>query len=163
MKWTEIAFVPDAGAVSALNEGWGWEFGEHVHPFLSSMFGGVFFETSSGEVRWFECGTGLLEDVATSRAAFDNFLGGERDETWEARVDEWFLPAFVSELRGAGLQPDEGHCYGLTTLPIFQGGTYTADNVFICPIQEWFSCTGSIHRQVAHVPDGESVRIVVKP
>jgi len=162
MKWTEIAFVPDEEAVSALNVGWGWEFGQPVTPFLSSMFGGVFFETYSGGVRWFECGTGLFEDVAASRAAFDNFLGGERDANWEARVDEWFLPAFVSELRAAGLQPDERHCYGLTTLPIFQGGTYTANNVFVCPIHEWFSYTGSIHRQVADVPDGGSVRLIVE-
>jgi hypothetical protein len=163
MKWAEIAFVPDAGAVSALNEAWSWEFGQRVHPFLSSMFGGVFFEGASGEVRWFECGTGLFEDVAESRAAFDEFLGGVRDETWEARVNEWFLPAFVSELRAAGRRPDERHCYGLTVLPIFQGGTYTADNVFVCPINEWFSHTGSVHRQVSDVPDGGRVRLIIRP
>ena len=127
------------------------------------MFGGVFFETANGGVRWFECGTGLSEDVAKSRAAFDEFLGGERNDAWEAKVDEWFLPAFVSDLRAAGLKPDEGHCYGLTTLPIFQGGTYTADNVFICRIHEWFSHTGRIHQQVSALPDGASVRLIVDP
>lgn len=163
MKWAEIAFVPDAEAVSALNDAWAWHFEQPVHPFLSSMFGGVFFETKSGEVRWFECGTGLCEDVAVSRVAFDNFLGGERDEGWDARVDEWFLPTFVTELRAAGLRPDARQCYGLTTLPIFEGGSYAANNAFVCPIQEWFSFTGSIHRQVAGIPGGGSVRIVVEP
>lgn len=162
MKWTEIAFEPDAEAVSALNDAWAWRFKQPVHPFLSSMFGGVFFEINSGVVRWFECGTGLSEDVAASRAAFDSFLGGERDELWEARVDEWFLPGFVTELRAAGLRPDARQCYGLTTLPIFEGGTYTAGNAFVCSTQEWFSFTGSIHRQVADIPDGGSVRLVVE-
>lgn len=162
MKWAEIAFVPDPETVSALNEAWGWEFQQPVRPFLSSMFGGVFFETPSGAVRWFECGTGLFEEVAASRAAFDEFLGGKRDETWEARVDEWFLPSFVNELRALGLQPDSHQCYGLTTLPIFAGGTYTANNVFICPVREWFIYTGDIHRQVANLTDGERVRLVVK-
>jgi hypothetical protein len=163
MKWTEIAFVPDEEAVNALNEAWNWVFTEPLRPFLSSMFGGVFFETDGGAVRWFECGTGLVENVAASRAEFDAFLGGERDETWDAQVDEWFLPAFVSQLRAAGLQPDAHQCYGLTILPIFEGGTYTAGNVFVCSIREWFSHTGSIHRQVANIPDGGSVRLVVEP
>ena len=127
------------------------------------MFGGVFFETESGVVRWLECGTGLCEDVAASRAAFDGFLGGERDEVWEARVDEWFLPTLVTELRAAGLRPDARQCYGLTTLPIFEGGTYAADNAFVCSIHEWFSFTGSIHGQVSGMPDGGSVRLVVEP
>jgi len=161
MKWMDIAFVPSAEAVSALNEAWDWEFDQPVQPFLSSMFGGVFFAAPDGIVRWFECGTGLVEDVAASRAAFDTFLGGERDATWEARVDEWFLPGFVSQLRAEGLQPASHQCYGLTILPIFEGGTYSADNVFVCSIQEWFSHTGNIHRQVADIPDGGSVRLVV--
>lgn len=163
MKWTDIAFMPDDGAVSALNAAWDWEFSQPLRPFLSSMFGGVFFEAEGGVVRWFECGTGLVEEVAASRAEFDAFLGGERNEAWEARVDEWFLPSFVSELREAGLQPDARQCYGLTILPIFEGGTYKAGNVFVCSVQEWFSVTGSIHRQVANIPDGGSVRFVVTP
>lgn len=163
MKWTEIAFVPDAEAVSALNDAWAWRFDQPVQPFLSSMFGGVFFETNSGAVRWFECGTGLCENVAASRAAFDSFLGGERDEAWEARVDEWFLPTFVTQLRAAGMRPGSRHCYGLTTLPIFEGGAYTADNAFVCLTQEWFSLTGNIHRQAADIPDGGKVRLVVEP
>ena len=126
------------------------------------MFGGLFLEKQSGGVFWLECATGLIERVADNAEAFDRFLGGERDAIWRQRVDEWFLPAFVRRLHEAGKKPGPGQCYGLTILPIFEGGRYAIENVFVAPRREWLSCTGSVHRQIEDLPDGAKVQFVVK-
>lgn len=163
MKWTEIAFAPTADQIDAFTQAWSWRLEQPIRPFLSSMFGGVFGETPDGTVQWLECGTGLVEVVAPGRTDFDAFLGGERDAVWEQRVEEWFLTGLVARLQDAGLRPGPGQCYGLTVLPIFKGGTYTLDNIFVCPITEWFGLTGDLHRQVAELPDGAEVRLIVRP
>jgi hypothetical protein len=45
-------------------------------------------------------------------------------------------------------------------LPVF-GGAYTPDNRMVFPIREHFGGWGSIHRQIADLPDGSHV--IIKP
>ncbi len=161
MKWTEIAFMPDAETIKEAAEAWTWMIPEPWKPLVCSMFGGIFLEKQSGGVFWLECGTALVEQVADSAEAFNIFLRAERDRAWLERVDEWFLPGFVQELRDLGKRPGLGQCYGLTILPVFVGGRYESGNVYVLPAREWLSLTGSLHEQIRDVPDGGKVQIKV--
>jgi hypothetical protein len=163
VNWTDIAFKLDAETTREASETWKWQIGEPSRFLLSSMFGGLFLEKRSGGVFWLECATGFIERVADDAEAFDRLLGGERDTSWSERVDEWFLPAFVEELHEAGKKPGPDQCYGLTILPIFEGGRYVVENVFVTPRREWIGYTGSLHRQIQDLSDNTKVRIVVAP
>lgn len=163
MNWADISFRPDAETVRETTEAWAWLIAEPWRVLLSSMFGGLFFEKQSGGVFWLECGTGLVERVADSAEAFERFLGGERDDAWWERVNEWFLPAFVARLHEAGKRPGPDQCYGLTILPVFNEGKYAVENVFIASRREWLCYTGSMHQQMQDLPDGAKVNISVTP
>lgn len=163
MKWSEIAFVPDAEMADEAGRAWQWLIPGPWQPLVSSMFGGLFLEQATGGVFWLETGTGEIERVAASAREFNDFLASERDAAWQERVDEWFLPGFVQALHDAGKKPASGQCYGFTILPIFAEGRYEIDNVFILSAHEWLSFTGFMHEQIRDVPDGGKVVLKVTP
>lgn len=109
--WADLAFRLDGDAAQAAADEWGWLIAEPWTPLLRSMFGGISLERGSGGVFWLECGTGEIERVADSPAAFDAFVGGPRDAEWQEKVDWWFLPPLVEALHDAGKRPAPGHCY----------------------------------------------------
>jgi hypothetical protein len=46
-------------------------------------------------------------------------------------------------------------------LPVFEGGRYEVDNIFVVSAVEWLTFTASIHRQLRDLPDGGQVVIKV--
>jgi hypothetical protein len=46
----------------------------------------------------------------------------------------------------------------LTILPVFEGGTYPVENVFVVSAREWLIFTASMHEQLRKIPDGSQVR-----
>ncbi|MEW6598919.1 MAG: hypothetical protein AB1429_15655 [Pseudomonadota bacterium] len=163
MKWDDLAFKPDAETSREASEQWAWLIGEPSRFLLSSMFGDLFFEKQNDGVYRLDCGSGAIERVAEDADAFDQFLGGERNASWRQSIDNWFLPAFVEQLHAAGKKPGLDQCFGLTILPIFEGGKYVVENVFVLPRREWISYTGALHRQIRDLPDGAKVQLVVDP
>lgn len=161
LSWSKIMFVPDQQMVEETASAWKWLIPEPWKIIFSSMFGGLFLEKETGGVYWLECGTGLIEKVANSAEKFHGFLGGPRDEAWNSRLDDWFLPPLVEQLRDAGKIAAPGQCYGFTILPIFEGGKYTVENAFVVSAREWLTWTGSAHEQVRDVPNGGQVRMKV--
>ena len=161
LTWSDLLLLPDEQVVTETAAAWKWLVPEPWKIVACSMFGGVFFEKSQGGVFWLECPTAQVEQVASSAAEFHAFLGGERDEAWEEQTDEWFLPGLVQQLHDAKKRPGPGQCYGLTILPIFDGGRYSVGNVFVLPVREWLTVTASLHQQVRELPDGSRVEIKV--
>lgn len=124
------------------------------------MFGDLFIEQTDGIWR-LDTGAAELERIFPSRQAFDDFLGGDRGQAWQDAVDAWFLPPFVERLHAAGKRANAGQCYGMTILPVFEGGAYTVENAFVVSLREWLIYTGDVHRQLRDVPEGGQVRIKV--
>jgi hypothetical protein len=160
IRWHDIAFELSDDLADEAARAWQWLVPEPWTPVLCSKFGGIFLEKADG-VFWLECGTGLIERVADDAAAFHGFLKGERDEAWVEQVDDWFLGPLVEQLHAAGKIAGDGQCYGATILPIFEGGVYSVENMFVLSAREWLSVTGSMHLQMRDVPDGGKVRIEV--
>ncbi|MBO9711933.1 hypothetical protein [Sphingomonas sp.] len=66
-------------------------------------------------------------------------------------------PGVRARRDAAGKRPGPGQCYAATILPVFEGGTYDVDNLWVAPSREWLGMTGSIHQQLQDVGDGEQV------
>jgi len=126
------------------------------------MFGGIFLEKNSGGVFWLECPLGEIERVAESADEFEAGMRSPEDPVWRDRIEEWFGPRLVYDLHAAGKRPAPHQCFGLAILPIFEGGRYEEPNVFLVPKHEWLTMTGSLHAQMRDLPDGSTVKLVVK-
>lgn len=162
LTWTDLAFRLDEEQAEEAARAWRRLLPEPWRPLICSMFGGIFLEKQSGGVFRLERGTGEIERVAPDAAAFDAFLGGPRDDAWLETIDDWFLVPLVGQLHEAGKVRGPGQCYGATILPIFEGGAYTVENMFVVSAREWLGMTGSMHEQMRDVPDGGKVVIRVE-
>ena len=127
------------------------------------MFGGLFLEMQSGGVFWLDCPAGTLERVADSADEFNAYIESERTSEWLKQIEWWFLGPLVEKLRDAGKRPLPGQCYGLLQLPIFVDGLYSIENVYVLPVREWLTLTGSLHEQICDLPDGAKVRFEIVP
>ncbi len=159
--WAQMMFVPDEQAARDAQAAWRWRLPGPWRIVFSTMFGGLFIETPADGVVWLECPTGDIEPVADTAEALHAFLGGARTPAWEERIDEWFLPGLLEDLHAAGKVPSPGQCYGLTILPVFEGGLYDVANAFVLSAGEWLAATGAMHEQLSAVPDGAQVELKV--
>jgi hypothetical protein len=150
--WNDLSFLPSDEAMSALQIAWGWLLPQPFNPVMASTLGDVFFEQDGPEVFWLNTGTAEITCVAASRS---EFLGLLRTE----KMDEWFMPHLIEQLKAAGkhLQPDG--CYTYVALPIFAEGKYEVANLNPVPSPEHFRLTGEVHQQVRDLPDGSQVKL----
>jgi hypothetical protein len=149
-------FVPDEQLAKDTATSWSCLIPEPWTIVFSSMFGGLFLEKESGGVVWLECGAAIVERVADSAEALHGYLGSERNDKWTQQIEEWFLTGLVARLHDRGKIPAPGQCYGLTILPVFNGGLYDVENAFVLTAREWLTSTGSIHHQLLDLPDGRA-------
>ncbi|KWV57912.1 hypothetical protein AS156_37580 [Bradyrhizobium macuxiense] len=73
----------------------------------------------------------------------------------------WLLRPLVDQCRSAGHILAPSQCYAFTTLPLF-GGEYTVANVWMCSCRDWLAFAATIYSETKGLPDGSTVRIVVK-
>jgi hypothetical protein len=140
----------------AAGKAWSWLVPEPWSPIICSIVGGIFLEEPSGNVRWLDTGTGLVEQIAGSRGDFEQTC-----RTASNLVDEWFLPPLVGRLHAVGKKPREGECFGFKILPVFVEGKYDTENMIVLPVKEQFIGMAEVHRQLNDLPDGASVQVRV--
>jgi len=155
--WQDIAFKIEAPLAEEVMGAWSWLFPERWTPLICSMVGGVFLHAEGGHVHWLDTGTGLIEQVASSREQFEEIL-----RSGALLVEEWFLPGLVESLHDAGKHATAGQCYAFTVLPVFAEGKYEPQNMFVVPVREQFVGVADIHRQLNAIPDGAAVRVKVE-
>jgi hypothetical protein len=156
ITWRDIAFELEPTTAVAAAKAWSWLLPEPWTPIICSMVGRLFLEKPGGELHCLDTCTGLLEQVASSRAQFDEFIRSSPD-----LVDDWFLPPLVEQLHAAGKKPGAGECYGFMILPVFAEGKYEADNMFVRPVREQFVGIAEIHRELSSMSDGAKMRLKV--
>ena len=121
---------------------------------LVGAAGDVFLANSEGVFR-LDTGVGELERIAENESGFHESL---RDP---ALVHDWLLEPVVEELRANGKELGPGQCYSFTILPVFEEGSYKAENRFVLPVTEHLRVTGAIHSEINGLTDGDKVRIKV--
>lgn len=134
---------------------WSWLLKDEWSPLLVSAVGDVFLQNQTGQVCRLGTGAGELLFVAATVAEFYEALESPASQR------EWLLAPVVDELRIQGRALGQGQCYGFTILPIFQEGSYTAENRFVLSVQEHIGFTGDMHSQLQDVSDGQAVEIVL--
>jgi hypothetical protein len=151
---TEYTFTPNENAFKTLKTEWAWLLGEHWTPFLFSAIGDVFFTVPAQSVWWLSTATAQVELVAESKNQFEHLLQTEA-------FDEWFLPGLVSYLQSEGKTLDAGQCYSYFTLPVFEHGSFSAENMFALDAAEHYAGSAKIHLQLRGLQDGSEVTVLV--
>lgn len=138
----------------SLLEEWTWLLPPEFRVWLLTRTGDLFITLPDGSIHMLDVGAGTLQQVAKDRDDFCSKID-------EPRVaDDWLMIPIVDQLRTTGVALKSGQCYSFRNLPIL-GGTYTPDNRVAFPLREHFGAWGSIHRQIADLPDG--TKVVIKP
>jgi hypothetical protein len=150
----EYTIEPSVAAIEELKNSWSWLLGEHWEPFLYSAIGDVFFRVPAGAIWWLSTATGDLEQVAQSRSEFIELLEGES-------FDEWFLPGLIMYTKSLGKTLQKGECYSFHTLPVFEQGSFCAENMFVVEASLHFSTSGEVIRQLRSLKDGAEVKIII--
>ena len=101
-----------------------------------------------------EVGSGELSRVADSR----DDACAKIDQPGVA--DEWLMIPVIDQLVASGCVLGPGQCYSYKILPVL-GGSYKAEERVLLPIREHFGAWGSLHRQIADLPDGAEIEIKV--
>jgi hypothetical protein len=137
---------------AVLLEEWSWLLPADSKVLLLTRAGDLFLQLADRSVHMLDVGVGELQRVAADQKEFDEMISNPK----VAR--EWLMIPIVDQLVASGLGLGLEQCYGFRKLPIF-GGTYSAENRVVLPIREHLGASGSLHRQVADLPDGAKVRI----
>ena len=141
--------------VNAALSAWSWLLKDRTWwPLLVGAAGDVFLANSEGVFR-LDTGVGELERIAENESGFHESL---RDP---ALVHDWLLEPVVEELRANGKELGPGQCYSFTILPVFEEGSYKAENRFVLPVTEHLRVTGAINSEINGLTDGDKVRIKV--
>jgi hypothetical protein len=133
---------------------WRWLCPQALIVIDRNAFGDLFLSDKTGRVHMLDVGAGEISFVAESVAEFT-----ERARTPEMR-QLWFQESAVKSASDQGLVPDSGQCIGFSTPVVFaEGGGL--DSAHIADLYEHVSFLGDIHRQIAEIPDGEQVRLII--
>ena len=138
----------------ALLAEWHWLLPPEFRVWLLTRTGDLFISFPDGSIHMLDVGAGKLNREAASRDEACTKI----DEPGIA--NDWLMIPIVDQLIAAGHVLGAGQCYSYRMLPVL-GGTYKADNRIVLPIREHFGAWGSIHRQIADLPEG--AKVVINP
>lgn len=152
--WREFYRKLDTDEARDLLTEWSWMINGSYKPFAASIFGDLFLEHDSG-VFWLNTGTGELKKIADNAEEFIENLNNANN------TNEWLLASLAKRLVAHVGQPSKESCYSYNSLPIFKEGGYGISNFKVLPLKEHVGVTGSIHKQLQKVQDGQKVRFRV--
>jgi hypothetical protein len=131
---------------------WYWLLPPEFRVWMFTRTGDLFITVPDGSIHMLDVGAGTLKQVAENRDEFCSKM----DEAGVA--DDWLMIPVVDHLVASNIGLGPGQCYSFRQLPVF-GGTYRPENRMAFPIREHFGAWGSVHRQIADLPDGAEVVI----
>jgi hypothetical protein len=118
-----------------------------------NSFGDLFLRDQVGQIYRLDVDIGKLLKVADSEAQFKELATTKREE-WFAESDEVAAAA-------KGLQPNLTQCIGFSVPLVFRSSPTTPNNAYVVDLYEHVSFLGDINQQIATLPDGAKVRLVV--
>jgi hypothetical protein len=138
-----------------LLEEWRWLLPPEFTVWLFTRTGDLFIKLPDGSIHMLDVGAGQLSRVAESR----DDACAKLDEPGVA--DEWLMIPVVDQLVASGCILSAGQCYSYRVLPVL-GGSYAPEGRVVLPIGEHFGAWGSLHRQIATLPEGAEIKIEVR-
>lgn len=151
MQWFAVGHLD---SIRLLAE-WRWLCSAQMSVIARNAFADLFLCDENGTIFRLDVAAGKLDKVADSDAEFRGLV--ERSE----KREEWFAESEEAASAARGLMPNENQCIGFTVPLVFaeSGATNTP---YIVDIYDHVAFLGDIHRQIATLPNGSSVRLVVK-
>ena len=134
---------------------WRWLCPRSLTVIDRNALGDLFLTDEGGRVHLLNVGSGEFDLIAESVSEFT-----ERASTPKMQ-EKWFAESAVKAARERGLVPGREECIGFSTPVVFaQGGGL--DSAYIADLYEHVAFLGDIHQQIAGLPDGAKVRLVVR-
>ena len=128
-------------------ESWQWLVpAGPFRPLVVTAAGDLFMIHNDASVFFLDTMSGTCEHAAASVTEWESRLADPK------RVDRWFMPGFVSQLRES-IPLCQGECYSPVHPPIL-GGTYSVENWQAIHWRVHFSHSGRMHQAIKELPDG---------
>jgi hypothetical protein len=102
-----------------------------------------------------DVGAGQLLQVAESAERFRALSGTSEKE------EAWFEADAQKKFAAMGLNPGREQCIAFKIPVVFAESRNMPDNAHVGDLYDCVSALGAIHRQIADLPDGGKVRLVV--
>jgi len=135
---------------------WRWLCPQPLTIIDRNAFGDLFLCDNSGRVHKLDVGVGSFLPVAESEFEFRELA--EKPE----RREEWFAEKSAQSASERGITPGLGQCIGFNIPTVFaQGGGL--DSAYVADIYDVVGFLGDLHHQIADLPDGSKVKLVVRP
>ncbi|MCD9086075.1 T6SS immunity protein Tdi1 domain-containing protein [Stenotrophomonas sp. SY1] len=140
--------------IERIRQAWGWTGLQPDQVVGENPFGNLMIKDHDGSY-WRLCPEDLYcRPVAEDRAALDAL---SREQEF---LQDWHMAGLVQLAEQQLGRPAPGHCYCLK-VPGVLGGAYGEDNLAVIALQELIAASGSLAKQIAHLPDGAQVRLTV--
>ena len=134
---------------------WRWLCPQALTVIDKNAFGDLFLMDETGSIHLLNVGSGQFTVIAES---ISDFM--ERARTPEMK-EEWFEESTARLAEGCGLVPGREQCIGFSTPVVFaEGGGL--ESAYVADLYDHVGYLGDVHRQIATVPDGDKVRLVVR-
>jgi len=162
-------FVKDSGTIEPMSRSndvrildpdrllceWRWLCPQSVTIVDRNPYGDLFLRDESGSVHMVDVGSGELTLVAGSVSEFDVL------SALPEKREEWFAEAGAKDAAKRGLVPDPKQCIAFD-IPLAFAESANA-SPYIADIYDQLGFLGDLHRQLATLPDGSKVELVIKP
>lgn len=137
IKFSDLIINFDGIEDEELTKNWEWLVPEDYKPILVSAFGDIFFIDPSEKVFWLSTSEGILEQVSTTEEVFHKLLENEE------KLEEWFLPHFIHQLKEAGEILEKEEVYGFNHLPGLEG-PFELNNISKVDVLEYIQSAGEL-------------------
>jgi hypothetical protein len=121
-----------------------------------NAFADLFLRDVSGQVYCLDVAIGKLTKVAGSEEQFRELAATREKE------EEWFAAADEKAAVAKGLEPDTTQCIGFSE-PLVFAESGSPETPYVGDLYEHVSFLGNLNRQIAELPEGAKVRLVIAP
>ena len=140
-------------SVERLLDDWRWLCNTPVSLIARNIFGDLFLRDKGDRVWKLDVGSGQLIQVAESAEQLRALA-----ETREKKA-EWFAAGEQRAFAARGLNPGSEECIAFKIPVVFRESADMPNNAYVGNLYEYVSYLGSVHRQIANLPDGAKVRL----
>jgi len=141
--------------VERLLADWRWLCPQKLTLVSRNAFGDLFLRDEGGRIFWLDVAIGRFSRIADSEPQF-LALSQNAD-----KLDEWFAESDERAAAERGLIPGPNECIGFS-VPLVLKQEDSSETPYVIDIYENVGFLGGLHKQIATLPDGEKVKLVIK-
>jgi len=150
-RWFRVQHL----ALERLLTEWRWLCPGRMTLVARSAFGDLFLAETSGQIYRLGVSVGRMERTAGSEAEFASLC---ELSDWR---EQWFGETDERNFAAKGLVPGDNQCIAFDIPLVFKEGP--GRKPYLIDIYEGVSSLGNLHRQIADVPEGGKIKLVVAP